>query len=410
MVAGPAGTWTSLLRGAFMWLHRWIGLVAGALLVLIGLTGSFNVFYREIDAALNSALYKPLGPERNVTAAEAIEAAARADAAPITSIIVPDRTWPVWVAIHAHGQGIHAHLWTTMIDPSNGAVLGRRNYTDSFAFTIYRLHSTLLLRDWWGKELVGVLALALLGSAFSGFYLWWPRTGRIWRSMSVRKGVSPRRFIVDVHNTAGSWSFPLLAMIAATGVGIVFPDVARPVIGLFSTATPYPSPKIEAPPDKSAPRLSADQIVERARVAKPGSDIARLDPPTESRNTWRVLFRPFGADPALRSRGAIWLDPWAGDIVHDRTADIMSMGDRYVTEQLWVHNGATFRAVGRLAVFATGFAPLVLFVTGFLMWRSKRLSRRLSPPDPRRKRPKDPGSRQSLLGAESAPGEASRAG
>jgi uncharacterized iron-regulated membrane protein len=376
VVAGlAAAAWTPRLRRAFIWLHRWIGLIAGALLVLIGLTGSFNVFYREIDAALNLTLYEPLGPERNVTAAEAMRAAATVDPAPITSIIFPDRTWPVWIAIHAHGKGGHAKLWTAMVDPSNGRVLGRRDYTNSFAFTIYRLHSALLVHDWWGKELVGVLGIGLLLSALSGLYLWWPRPGRIWRSMSIRKGVSPQRFIIDLHNAAGSWTLPALILIAVTGIGIVFPNGVRPIIGLFSVATPYPSPKV-TPPAKGAPMLSADQIVEFARAAKPGLDIALLNPPVEARNTWRVLFHPPRADPALRSRGAIWLDPWTGVLVHDRTPDVMSPGDSYVTEQLWLHNGATLGFIGRVLVFAAGFAPLALFVSGFWAWRNKRLARR----------------------------------
>lgn len=377
MATGPATAWTIRLRRAFMWVHRWLGLTTGAILTLIGLTGSFNVFYREFDAALNPALYAPTGPERRVTVAEAMQAASIADPAPITALIAPDRTWPVWIAIHAYsnGNGHHPDFWTTMVDPSTGRVLGRRDYTHSFAFTIYRLHSTLLLQEWWGKELVGVMGLGLLGSALSGLYLWWPPPGRIWRSISVRKGVSPQRLMIDLHNSAGSWMLLALIVVAATGVGIVFPNAVRPIVSLFSVATPYPSPTVAAPPVKGAPTLSADQIVELARAAKPGLDIALLNPPVEARNTWRVLFHPQGADPALRSRGAIWLDRWTGALVHDRTPNVMSMGDRYVTEQLWLHNGATLGFAGRLLVFASGFAPLALLVTGFAIWRNKRQPR-----------------------------------
>lgn len=78
-----------------MWLHRWLGLSFGAAIVLIGVTGSFNVYYREIDSVLNAALYTPCGPERRATLAEVMQAAAAADSAPITSVIAPDRTWPV---------------------------------------------------------------------------------------------------------------------------------------------------------------------------------------------------------------------------------------------------------------------------------------------------------------------------
>lgn len=358
-----------------MWLHRWLGLSVGAVLVLVGLTGSFNVFYREIDAVLNPALYAPTGQEHRVSAGEAMQAAAAADSAPITTVIAPDRTWPVWVVIHTHPRNeTGPALWTTMIDPSNGKVLGRRDYTHSFAFTIYRLHSTLLLADWWGKGLVGVIGAGLLISCLSGLYLWWPQPGHVWRSISVRKGVSPLRLWIELHQTAGFWASIPLIVIAVTGFGLVYPSAVRPIVGLLSLATPYPSPTVEQTPATEM-ALPAERILELARAAKPGRDIALLNPPSQGRNTWRVLVRPPGADPALRSRGALWLDPWTGAIVHDRTSDAMSMGDRYMTEQIWLHNGATFGFLGRLLVFVCGFVPLVLFVTGFTIWRNKTQAR-----------------------------------
>jgi uncharacterized iron-regulated membrane protein len=349
----------------------------GTLLVVIGLTGSFIVFYREIDAALNPGLYTPAGPQHRLEAAEVMQIAAVADRAPIRSVIAPDQTWPVWIVMHSHAteKGRYPSLWTTMIDPSNGKVLGRRDYTNCFAFTVYRLHYNLLLYDWWGHELVGVIGFLLLGMACSGLYLWWRERVRFWRSVSIRRHVSAQRLMRDLHNTAGFWSLPLLALIAVTGIGIVLPGVIRPVVGLVSTATPNPSPTIRPPPLNGAAPLSADAIVLAARAAKPGYEIAQLTPPNETRNTWRVLLRPPGSNPALRTRGAIWLDPWTGTLAHDRTPDSMSLGDRYMNEQLWLHNGSIFGLLGRLLVFAAGFVPLILFVTSLQIWRWRRAAK-----------------------------------
>jgi uncharacterized iron-regulated membrane protein len=368
------------IRRAFLWLHRWLGLSVGAVLVLIGVTGSFNVFYRETDAILNPALYTPSGPDHRVNVSEVIRAAKAADPAAITTIIPPDRTWPVWIVIHAHPSDDIRHPvhWTTMIDPSTGALLGRRDYTHSLAFTIYRLHFSLLLAEWWGKEFVGIVSFLLLGSCLSGLYLWWPRPSRFLRSISLRKGVSPLRAWIDLHQAAGFWTLIPLVVIAVTGAGLVFPSVARSIVSLVSTATPYPSPAVAEPPTARI-ALPADQIADLAKAAKSRWDIALLNPPTEARNTWRVLVRPPGADPAVRSRGAIWLDPWTGDVVHDRTSDVMAMGDCYMTEQIWLHNGATFGRIGRLVVFSSGFVPLVLFITGFLVWQKKRRPRVMRP-------------------------------
>jgi uncharacterized iron-regulated membrane protein len=364
------------VRRTLLWAHRWLGLTGGIVVVLIGLTGSFIVFYREIDAALNSALYVPAGPEQRVTLSEVMRAAAAADTAPISTILAPDRTWPVWVVIHAHetATGRYPNRWTTMVDPSNGKVLGRRDYINAFALKVYRLHYTLLLYEWWGRELVGVGGFVLLGLAVSGLFLWWPKPGRFWRSVSVRKDVSLLRFVFDVHGMAGFWALLALTVISITGVGIIFPGVVRPIVGLVSQPTPDPSPRIELPA-AGTPLLSADAIVRIVQAARPDTTIAMFNPPTETRNTWRVQFRAEGADPAVRARGAIWLDPWSGAVVHDRTSGATSTGDRYLAEQLWIHNGATFGLFGRLFVFAAGFAPLVLFISGGIMWLKKRPGR-----------------------------------
>ncbi|RXT41933.1 PepSY-associated TM helix domain-containing protein [Bradyrhizobium betae] len=365
------------VRHVLLWSHRWLGLLGGIVVVLIGLTGSFIVFYREIDVVLNPALYAAAGPEQRITLSEVMRAAAAADPAPIATILAPDRTWPVWIVIHAHeiATGRYPNRWTTMVDPSNGKVLGRRDYANAFALKVYRLHYTLLLYEWWGKELVGVVGFILLGLTLSGLILWWPRADRFWRSVSVRTNVSLFRFVFDVHRAAGFWALLALLVISITGAGIIFPGVVRPVIGLLSQPTTDPSPRIETPPSAGTPQLAADTIVRIAQAAKPGVAIAILNPPTATRNTWRVQFRPEGADPAVRSRGAIWLDPWSGAVVHDRTPGTMSMADRYLAEQLWLHNGAAFGLGGRLLVFAAGFAPLVLFVSGLLMWLKKRPGR-----------------------------------
>jgi len=365
------------LRHALAWAHRWLGLTGGIVMVLIGLTGSFIVFYREIDAALNPALYTPTGPEHNVEVSAVMHAAAAADAAPIATVLAPDRTWPVWVVIHAHetAPGRYPNRWTTMVDPSNGKVLGRRDYVNAFALKVYRLHYTLLLYEWWGRELVGVIGFILLGLALSGLVLWWPRPGQFWRSVSVRRHASPFRFALDVHRAAGFWALLALVVIAITGIGIIFPGAVRPVVALLSQPTADPSPRIETPPPAGTPQLPADAIVRIAQAVKPGFAIAILSPPTAARNTWRVQFRPNGADPAVRSRGTIWLDPWSGAVVHDRTAGTMSMADRYLAEQLWLHNGAAFGLTGRLLVFTAGFVPLALFVSGLIMWLKRRPGR-----------------------------------
>jgi len=43
--------------------------------------------------------------------------------------------------------------------------------------------------------------------------------------MSVRRGVSGRRFIFDLHNMLGFWLFLFVALWAITGIYFAFPDL-----------------------------------------------------------------------------------------------------------------------------------------------------------------------------------------
>ena len=80
-----------------LWLevHLWLGLVAGAVLVLIGLTGSILVFWQEIDAWLHPSLLR-------------IESPHPAKARPMTALgeaaraALPAGVKPVWIEFPRH--------------------------------------------------------------------------------------------------------------------------------------------------------------------------------------------------------------------------------------------------------------------------------------------------------------------
>ena len=58
-------------RGAWLRLHRWLGLALGPVFVLLGISGSLLVFYTAIDAAITPALAVP-GPAPQVHSWQAV--------------------------------------------------------------------------------------------------------------------------------------------------------------------------------------------------------------------------------------------------------------------------------------------------------------------------------------------------
>src|SRR6476619_151392 len=131
-------------------LHRWIGLVSAAFLIVIGVSGSALVFENEIDRALNPALSSVL-PGRTRQSFEFLLARVRATypADPVVGIRVGE------TADQAYEFSLRSRV-SAMIDPYTGAVLGVRDREASLARWLHLLHTRFVAGE-VGERLVGWL-------------------------------------------------------------------------------------------------------------------------------------------------------------------------------------------------------------------------------------------------------------
>ncbi|WP_376095522.1 PepSY-associated TM helix domain-containing protein [Roseomonas sp. CCTCC AB2023176] len=352
-------------------MHRWLGLLACAVLFLVALSGSAQVYWREIDAWLNPALYRA-SPGPDLGAAAAIRAAEAVSDDPIFLVRAPDATWPVWVVSHAVETPYGLDTWTTHVDPATGAVLGRRDYGRSLMHTILELHYTLLLRDWWGMELVGIVGLSMLASVGSGLWLWWPREG--WRH-AFRFALRPRgRMWWDLHRVTGAVAALVLAMVAYSGVALIFPKVAALPLAPVSETTPLRPPKV---PDRDEPyAVDADTAMRAAEAALPGYRTWFLLPPEPPVHSWRISLKALDADTASGARNILWVDAWDGRVVGARTHATMGTADRWITAQISLHGGGYFGPVGRAVVCLSGLTLALLCVSGPVLYARRLRARR----------------------------------
>src|SRR3954469_2127664 len=116
-------------------MHQWVGLAAGAFLVVIAVSGSALVFENEIDRALNpSASFvtpgaRPLPLETLVARVQA--ASPEAPAVGVRIAEKPDQAYEISLRSRE----------TATVNPYTGAVLGRRDREKSFARWLHLLHT-----------------------------------------------------------------------------------------------------------------------------------------------------------------------------------------------------------------------------------------------------------------------------
>jgi uncharacterized iron-regulated membrane protein len=370
-------------KGRQLWLkiHRYIGLVLGLELSLVGLTGSLLVFHKAIDAWLNPRLLTT--KERGArTSIDNIFAAARAavpqavgpDAS--ISVHVPSRmdgTYLAWVKIP--GETAEDVRWQQVsLDPYTGAVRGVREQDTSLISLLYSLHYTLLLGE-WGETAVGISGLLLLLSVFSGVYLWWPRRGKIGQALTINFRAGRTRLNFDLHRVSGLYVGLVLLVVSFSGISMIFPRYAQLMVRMFLPVSDAPR-ALKSMPQPGRSPIAPSRAIAAASSVFPDADLTSIDLPSMGpEGAYVVRLRQPGEVRKSGGASVVWVDQYRGDILHIRNPRTMSAGDRFLLWQFPLHNGEAFGLPGRLVILLSGLSLPLLYVTGLSIWWRKHQAR-----------------------------------
>jgi uncharacterized iron-regulated membrane protein len=371
-----------------LWLkvHLYLGLFAGAVFVIIGLTGSILAFEYPIDEALNADLMTVSAADKQtIMPLEAIVAAG------ISAL--PANTKPLNIDFPRH-EGLAYALWfeqpssnpdfptrhQIFINPYTAKVTGQRLlidfdhiWHDPFKDFILRLHYTLAL-GMTGMTLVGFIGIGLLFSLLTGLIVWWPLGGQFKKALTIKRNASAERFNFDLHKTIGFYSAVLLLYLVASGVYLIFPDYGRGLVSLFSPVAPWTSYQSVMPTGDKKP-ISIIQVIKITDARFPDGSYQFIAFPQNEQDVYVVGKRASDEVNQHHPYRQLWIDQYSGNIVHSQDASSRTAGDVFDEWLYPLHTGEAFGLTGQLIILLLGLIPLVLYVTGVMRWLQKRTAR-----------------------------------
>jgi uncharacterized iron-regulated membrane protein len=391
-----------LIRRVFFWTHLGIGLAAGALILLMCVTGVMLGFERQMIAWLDGA------PRVEQTAAAALPLdslltrrdIARAEVASV--VLRADPTYPVIIRFRDRERA------AIQVDPTTAAVLvpSGNGRAQAFFSALRRWHR------WIGaqgaelrasmKVLNGTANLLFLALVLSGLYLWWPRK---WSRARLRATAVPQLrhsgHVRDFnwHNALGFWAAVPLALIIITGAFISFRwpgqylDLAlgnereRAAARAALAEPPAASAAGAAGPRSEA--VSSPRETERVATEAPLASFVAGAAQAHSEWSQLTLTLPTGAEPTMRivvAEGNTYRPDQRYTLTLDRASAVVREANGYADLsparkiRAWVrfgHTGEVFGIPGQLlATLVTGIGALLVW-TGFaLAWRRLRGWRR----------------------------------
>ncbi|MEW4447778.1 PepSY-associated TM helix domain-containing protein [Qipengyuania sp. JC766] len=365
-------------RPAFRFWHRWFGILGGAWLLLLALTGSAIAWYDELDGVLNPDLRVAEltdGPPTSIDAVVASAQAALPGFEPGNILVSqsPDRTH--WLLGRQTLQDGSARPVQAFVDPGTGEFAGWREsgrlslHRHYLPDLIYGLHTDLLVGE-IGVIFVGLLSLAWLLDHFLSLPLAFPRLGKWLSAWRVGGHAGSLRRLWDRHRASAMWAWPVTAVLALTGVTLSFPMESREVV---ETVTPVGERLHYDMAERDPP---ADPVTLEAAIAQVTGDRSSLHSVRLHPEVGLYAVRTFdGRD--VDNQGRLWtyVDMETGEIAARRHDAGESAGDTFFVWQYALHSGHAFGLVGRILVTLAGLVTAYLCFSGYRLWWRRRRGR-----------------------------------
>ena len=343
--------------------HRWLGLGAGALLVLLSLTGSLLVVHHEIEAFLErdrrAAPADPGAQPRPL--ADILSAAAAAapadhrlfrlfpgsvDETHRVMFLAPDQTT----------------RWTVFVDPFSATV--RWSGPDQHLFTPWLLGLHMQLHAGRaGYYVTGAAGVVLTLLALTGLYLHRGHLRTLVRS-PFRRRLGWRVALSDLHKWIGVAALYFPLVLGVTGTLYVW---------RILDAQPAPPPAATTTVD-FATLAPLEPMLATAQRQFPAGELLRLQFPAEARGaiTALVLHRE---NPPWQKFSRVEFDPRSGAVQRVRAADAAAPGEQIASMLAPLHFGFYGATWVKWAYFVGGLAPALLAMTGACLWFLRRRPR-----------------------------------
>jgi uncharacterized iron-regulated membrane protein len=346
--------------------HRYLGLGVGCIIAVIGITGGLLVFQPNIEQFWVTQGFDPIIPQAQrisiETAVSTVQAAYKnLDLKPTTIKALPENNfYSVRLSDEKKRLDVFLNAYT-------GEILGDRTYEHTLMANLLELHVSLFAGD-MGTVITGIMAFLLLSLSLTGTILW-PGWRKLSTGFKIKLKAHPKRTNFDIHKVAGIIAAFFLCLTSFTGFCWNFYDWTTPLIYAV-TFTKEPTDLTSTPIQGQSP-LGLDEILRRSDVALPGTITTYIYPPTEPEEVFTIGKR-YPSTPSGDGQSSVELDRYSGAVLRVWDERSLPLGDKVLNSFESLHYGTFGGFPTRILYVFVGFAPIVLLVTGFVMWKHRR--------------------------------------
>jgi sulfite reductase (NADPH) flavoprotein alpha-component len=360
----------SLSKTILFRIHWILGISAGLVLAVVGVTGAMIGFEAEILRAMNPSIRAAAAEGPAAAPSKLVDAARTAHPGyNARSIAWEGDDEPVVVRL---AKGSERGGLEVAVDPHTAAVLGTPRGKDVFDVA-EQLHRNLAAGP-VGKQIVGASTAVLLVLAITGIILRWPRRSS-WRAwLTFNPKLRGRGFLWHLHSVAATWLLAFYLIAALTGLWWSYDFYRNAINSMAGVSGPLRRPGGDGR-NELAP-ATIDQAWTVFRREATGATRASFGLTGAADASVEIRYQTL-ASPHERAWNTLKVDA-ANDAVASRELYAeQPRGRRFVSSIFPLHSGGFFGLPGRIAVAFAALMMPFFAVTGFLLWIARRRNRAL---------------------------------
>lgn len=393
-------------------IHWFLGITAGIILLVVGVTGAIMSFEKEILRAINQDSYYVSVPteQKKLSTKELLEKFQTSNPnAKINSIsFSSDEKFSTLITIAGEGENARKGV-TKYVNPYTAEVLPDLVGKDFFGF-ILRLHRWLAfpqdIRE-VGKQTVAISTISLIILIISAIVIYWGRIKHaFFKSFTFKFKHKGRAFLSTMHSAIGMWVLPFYLLAALTGLSWSYDWYNNLLYKIAGVEKPQ---KMQQPQSQNSQGKSETPKVEEHKERKPeaektegqkeGSEqqrearkINNFDSHQKAVEMFNVFVQRDYSTVTLRfpQKGTVYSFNYLDtNPAHNRATNSLELDvnswqllkhERYenkpLNEQLMksifpLHTGEYFGIIGQIGMFLASSLMALFTITGFMLYLNR---------------------------------------
>lgn len=367
----------SLFYRISAWLHLWLGLVTGIVVVIVSVTGAILTFEEELRVLLQP--YQTVRDEgkpflKPSVLSERVKEAYNLPG--VSAVLYRGRERSALITWY----GDRKNLLVNYIDPYSAEVLHSQPLEEDF----YRIMITWHYQLWFsrdiGKPIVAYSTLIFVITLITGMVLWWPKK---WtrstreQSFMIRTKASFKRLNYDLHNVLGFYALLVAMILGLTGMVYGMDWFANSVYWAASGGESAPKfERVRSDTTLVASAFVPGEDVLFTSVLNRKVDLAKVHltlayPGERKEGVWTLAFNPKPGTRYLESRESYdrnTLDFLKKDPAYNEG----NGGDLMKSLNYDLHVGSIGGLTTKIIAFLACVISASLPITGFIVWLGKK--------------------------------------